>query len=1211
MYSFDTAGAEVQKEAEMKEGAGDSKSYNNTTATKSPEEHLRQTLLAITGGSLCVNTSHTETGTRNEASALKSYWMSLLGAGRLTDASLVMSRHLSVLLHYSSSGSGGSVVDSNYYGVSEVKISDEDFTVGGGVSLDFIAAVRTVPASVPMSSLVTWIRADVLPRVDLQQFIPTTTTATATMRTTMMAGGKGTKGAESNTAAHLRGSPVAEQLAAELCHRTRVAEKTQGHPFDAILGAELAVTVCSAISTATASNICPVLTSSDCTTTTTATPVTQEIVQECHRLLRDLHLQSALWSQWGDRLSLEDTAEIGLEGLIFDRLWTVPERGLVGCVKASIEPLVIRFGDHDDVDETLYAWIEETMATQVIANGRTHSHEHEHCNKHGRRLRSSLGGGDESFSSVEEADEAVAENGRQEGTKAADEGSVCQLSRLVLVAGLIQDATCRARALLLLFKVPAVDSFAQTLGAGLTMMEGEGEDEDEGRCDENERCGDEKGGQTTEAVMTVELLCEQAKKVCPRVDAVTAEALTEAIRLQRIKALAAGYGVTSFDPRDKHQIRSVATMMSLAVERPTALKDAVEFASSWGAGTADLTGLFTRAIVHRVLRKPPSASASASASTSASISVPVPGAGSDTVLAADSTSKAVTANSESFADQLGRLDKCIRDCLADVPSSKLLAVVEDTCSCLLLALDDICYVEEETLQSGKTVTVKIGVVSSLQLRREAEVIVSGIVTITSAYLDGVRDEGTRLSGYALTNNNANTTANAYFSKAASNGAGGGSTAGSHVSMPLSSSSTASSASAASKWASSASSSWVNAAFLSYLKRLRSLQTDHQIYLTMSGLKDSSTCKAVAVQLADEHAERLKAYTNSQSQCQSSNGGNARQQSASASDTATESDISSNNVPIDGIEPLTADFRRICALLGVSSIAFVHTVIKKLIARGAPDLAMEVARSLVVDTLTSSHHQSGAVTFTDSTVAARLEPSSASDSMMSAEDAVLLQDAAITLGALSARHIPGPAGRGRAPPRGAPLHAGATGTSGSGSASAVAEPFAISRDILRDITTSCPAEQLPRTLDILNASELVLDVYRRVEGAQPLTGRANSRASNRPLNSEKSDLFADPTMTAGQEFKINESSFSRDGILMVPSIILAPLLKFVVAEVRRRGTLESSVRGENDDESAEIAADVEDLVGVLQRSENNMLAVRVLLGSWHMSSAKTEVQYVIT
>lgn len=83
-------------------------------------------------------------------------------------------------------------------------------------------------------------------------------------------------------------------------------------------------------------------------------------------------------------------------------------------------------------------------------------------------------------------------------------------------------------------------------------------------------------------------------------------------------------------------------------------------------------------------------------------------------------------------------------------------------------------------------------------------------------------------------------------------------------------------------------------------------------------------------------------------------------------------------------------------------------------------------------------------------------------------------------------------------------------------------------------------------------------------------------------------------------------------------VAMPLMKFALGEVKRRGT-HSTVEllqrrsqavpaaRRSGSSAAELpTADLEELVRVLQRSENHLLATRVLYGSWCSSDKKAQV-----
>lgn len=71
--------------------------------------------------------------------------------------------------------------------------------------------------------------------------------------------------------------------------------------------------------------------------------------------------------------------------------------------------------------------------------------------------------------------------------------------------------------------------------------------------------------------------------------------------------------------------------------------------------------------------------------------------------------------------------------------------------------------------------------------------------------------------------------------------------------------------------------------------------------------------------------------------------------------------------------------------------------------------------------------------------------------------------------------------------------------------------------------------------------------------------------------------------------------------MQASSVAMPLMKYSFAEIKRRSASHSRSAS-----SAETASDLEDLVRILQRSENHLLASRILLGSWHSSQSKAQL-----
>jgi hypothetical protein len=95
---------------------------------------------------------------------------------------------------------------------------------------------------------------------------------------------------------------------------------------------------------------------------------------------------------------------------------------------------------------------------------------------------------------------------------------------------------------------------------------------------------------------------------------------------------------------------------------------------------------------------------------------------------------------------------------------------------------------------------------------------------------------------------------------------------------------------------------INTYNFGYLKRLFSLQSNYDIYLSLQDLKRSDICRSVVVQLAKNRVKHL-----------------------------IDSNTTTTGITLDNsVMPLTGHFRRICILLQISPIVFSHTAMKQLI-----------------------------------------------------------------------------------------------------------------------------------------------------------------------------------------------------------------------------------------------------------------------------------------
>ena len=104
-----------------------------------------------------------------------------------------------------------------------------------------------------------------------------------------------------------------------------------------------------------------------------------------------------------------------------------------------------------------------------------------------------------------------------------------------------------------------------------------------------------------------------------------------------------------------------------------------------------------------------------------------------------------------------------------------------------------------------------------------------------------------------------------------------------------------------------------------------------------------------------------------------------------------------------------------------------------------------------------------------------------------------------------------------------------------------------------------------------------------------------------VKSSKGNQINNPQIS----FHTNDSSYSNDGILISSQIIIVPLIKYALNEIKRRNSY-SKTADVYKEEVFDSAADLNELTLILQRSENHLLAIRALYISWNFSTTKSQV-----
>jgi hypothetical protein len=469
--------------------------------------------------------------------------------------------------------------------------------------------------------------------------------------------------------------------------------------------------------------------------------------------------------------------------------------------------------------------------------------------------------------------------------------------------------------------------------------------------------------------------------------------------------------------------------------------------------------------------------------------------------------------------------KILEEAFLCIPEHRQALSTETALSYLVDRLEDICL-DISSLGAEPEAARDLAAISAL--KEEASMACSGAVTLGYLYLEGEGEGGSAVGS---------TSSNRGSPSASAKGAG-----------------------------------YVNAGLLSSLKRMRFLQSDYDIYLSVSGLAAPDVCLGVGRRLAEARASDLIARE------QSGGGAPAATATVAGATSPVARSVGGEGGGGSSCPMLAAKTRHACLLMGVSPVFVEYNVISALIHRGKMGIAMEVAKML---------------SFENSMEAKSLSESSSEASVEMSSNAELVLSAAVALCSLVARQA---SVRGGRPASSVP----------------VVETFSLTRSILQTSTVTCSAEFLGRTLDLFTGCDFVVSVYDRFETASSSKGYSGSSGGHSGGSASAA--------AGGSAFQVADHvSFSRDGILMSPDTALGPLLKHVLKEVQRRGLVLALDTGaaaataaagkKKPSDGAGGSLDLEDFVTVLQRSENHILAVRSLLSSWCRYDSKSKVIYL--
>ena len=320
--------------------------------------------------------------------------------------------------------------------------------------------------------------------------------------------------------------------------------------------------------------------------------VIQEIREDLLKLQKHLQLQTIAHDILHlHDISFKEVIEYGFEGLMFDRLENLPEEDLSNFVEEKLVPLSQLFNIQSD--HLLKQWIDETTGGSIIiavdSDASMDDEEQEEDEENGaRRYGDNTGSGNKNV-------------------------HTCDLSRVILICGCIQNKTILAKATLMLFQIPSIEKKCMCLSkqqyitsSGLRLAELVS------KAIENPPA--EGSTDVTKSSNTGAL------------DAKLKDQILEALRLFNIRLIAAKYHVQHFDVRDNFHLLATISIISgtlpstsdnAAITPTTSLADAMKFALDGSTLRVDIKPMMLRRLFYFVTNSSPSVATSIGSSSNA------------------------------------------------------------------------------------------------------------------------------------------------------------------------------------------------------------------------------------------------------------------------------------------------------------------------------------------------------------------------------------------------------------------------------------------------------------------------------------------------------------------------------------------------------------------------------------------------------------------
>ena len=328
-----------------------------------------------------------------------------------------------------------------------------------------------------------------------------------------------------------------------------------------------------------------------------------------------LRMKLSFLVQCNHPVTVEDIKRDGIKGIVFNILWSFDISGLESHIKLVIIPLLKEY--KEDFNAVLADWITVNVNKKLLFYDATVDN---------------VDADEDSYDSCSDA--------------GGDDDN--NLLRLLMTVNLLDNYDTKVKLILLLLSVPSIEKYPTSPFLAF-----------------------DTGGEYLIDLANRLIGCHEENS-----NYNLKESLTEAIRLYRMKTIARVYGIRGIDPRNPRHVRAAVALISANTVGAQPIMDAMDFINAWSTANYDMSGMLTRALVHRA---------------------------------------AFINNKVDIADTDGyNKESNIRALISVIPSTlNPVLIVQDAIDCMNVIYDDICHDLNENIDTEHNLLYGNAVLSGL------------------------------------------------------------------------------------------------------------------------------------------------------------------------------------------------------------------------------------------------------------------------------------------------------------------------------------------------------------------------------------------------------------------------------------------------------------------------------------------------------------------